>query len=154
MQNLFKNWVNDGSWHLVSHLYCIRCDSPTSLCIRALTCSKSFSRMVWPHALQEEMYPLNLTSGSAADNLTSGTHGPLYHPTCPVLCSLQLAAVAFCSPVFCLDSQTAGVPTESLPSHQLILPLTTLELTHYFPLRWVVFHNLSQPPLYPNVLSI
>lgn len=110
--------------------------------------------MVWPHAIQEEMYPLNLISGSAADNLTSGTRGPLYHPTCPVLCSLQLAAVAFCSPVFRLGSQTAGVPTKSLPSHQLILPLTTLELTHYFPLRWVVFHNLSQPPLYPNILSI
>lgn len=78
------------------------------------------------------MYPLSLASGSAVDNLASGPRGPR---CCPVLCSLHLAAVAFCSPVFCLDSQTAGVPAESLPSLQPILPLTTLELTHYFPLR-------------------
>lgn len=106
--------------------------------------------MVWPHALLEEMCPLKLTSGSSADNLTSGTRGPLYHPPCPACWSLQLAAVAFCSPVFRLDTQTAGVPAESLPSHQLILPLTTLELTHYLPLRWVIFHNFSRPPSLPT----
>lgn len=101
--------------------------------------------MVWPHALLEEKCLFQLTSGSAADTLTSGTRGPLYHPPCPARCSLQLAAAAFCSPVFRLDSQTAGVPAQSLPSHQLILSLTTLELTHSIPQRWVFFHNFSLP---------
>lgn len=94
---------------------------------------------------------LKLTSGSAADTLTSGTRGPLYHPPCPARCSLQLAAAAFCSPVFRLDSQAAGVPAQSLPSHQLILSLTTLELTLYIPLRWVVFHNFSPPSSLPTL---
>lgn len=128
----------------------IRRDSLTSLCTRALTCYKSCSCMVWPHALLEEMCLLKLASGSAADTLTSGTRGPLHHPPCPARCSLQLAAVAFCSPVFRLDSQTAGVPAQSLPSHQLILSLTTLELTHYTPLRWVVFQNFSLPSSLPT----
>lgn len=49
----------------------------------------------------------------------------------------QLAAGSLLPPDFCLDSQTAGVPNESLPFHQPILHLTTMELAHcIFPEMW------------------
>lgn len=76
------------------------------------------------------MSPLNVAAGYGVDNLTSGSRGPSLPPTMP--CSQipppQLAASSLLPPDFCLDSQTAGVQNESLPFHQPVQHLTTLEL--------------------------
>lgn len=59
--------------------------------------------------------------------------------------------VAFCPPDFCLDSQTAGVANKSLPFHQPILHLTTLELAHCIFLRCEVFPEFLSAPFSINV---
>lgn len=99
--------------------------------------------LVFFHAssiLPEEFASLSPPAAEAcADCLTAGVPGSLYHSLCPALCPLQLAVLDFCTHLCRFCTQAAGVPSKSLPSSQPTLPLTNLELTHFFSLNLVFF---------------
>lgn len=87
--------------------------------------------LVFSQVLPEELASLSPPASEAcADCLTAGVPGPLYRSPCPALCPLQLAVLAFCSPLCHLRTKAAGVSAKSLPSSQPTLPLTSVEWTH------------------------